>query len=155
MAEYNALISWKRAADEKYIDQKYSREHEWQFDNGLTMPASPSHHIVPLPYSNPDYIDPELAFVASISSCHMLFFLDLCSREGIIIDSYADKSVGYLERIDRNKMAMSKVILNPQAAYSGDNIPTIEDIKRIHHKAHDLCFIANSVTTEIITEIIS
>ncbi|MBL4602872.1 MAG: OsmC family protein [Emcibacteraceae bacterium] len=155
MAKYNALISWKRAPDEKYIDQKYSREHLWQFDNGLSMPASPSHHIVPLPYSNPDYIDPELAFVASISSCHMLFFLDLCSREGIVIDSYADKSVGYLERIGKNKMAMTKVILKPQATYSGDNMPTIDDIKRIHHKAHDLCFIANSVTTEILTEIIS
>jgi organic hydroperoxide reductase OsmC/OhrA len=155
MSEYKAIISWKRGPDEKYTDQKYSREHNWAFDGGLNIPASPSHHIVPPPYSNPDYLDPEQAFVASLSSCHMLFFLDLCSREGIVVDSYVDEAVGVLERIGRNKMAMSKVTLRPQAAYSGQKIPSREDLERIHHKSHELCFIANSVTSEIITEIIS
>ena len=155
MSEYKAIISWKRGPDENYIDQKYSREHNWAFDGGLNIPASPSHHIVPLPYSNPDYLDPEQAFVASISSCHMLFFLDICSREGIIVDSYVDEAAGVLERVGRNKMAMTRVTLRPQADYSGEKIPTRDDLERIHHKSHELCFIANSVTTEIITEIIS
>ena len=113
MSDYEAVISWKRGEQEKYTDQKYSRVHQWRFDGGLTIPASPSHHIVPVPYSNPDYIDPEQAFVASLSSCHMLFFLDLCSREGFVVDDYTDHAVGTLERIGRNKMAMTKVILKP------------------------------------------
>ncbi|MEZ5759164.1 MAG: OsmC family protein [Emcibacteraceae bacterium] len=155
MSDYEAVISWKRGSDEKYTDQKYSREHKWEFEGGLSIPASPSHHIVPLPYSNPDFIDPEQAFVASLSSCHMLFFLDLCSREGFVVDDYTDHAVGTLERIGRNKMAMTKVILKPEAHYSGEKRPTPEDLDRIHHKSHELCFIANSVTTEIVTEIIS
>lgn len=153
MSEYKAVIAWKRGADEAFTDRKYSRLHSWAFAGGLTIDASPSHHIVPVPYSNPDYLDPEQAFVASVSSCHMLFFLDLCSQEGIVVDSYDDDAVGELARVGKNKYAMTKIVLKPQATYSGDKIPTRDDLERIHHKSHEMCFIANSVTTEIITEI--
>lgn len=155
MSDYRATISWSRGQDEKYIDDKYSREHLWEFEAGLKIPASPSHHIVPLPYSNPNNLDPEEAFVASLSSCHMLFFLSLCAQEGFIVDDYKDSAVGVLSRIGRNKMAMTKVTLNPNAHYSGEKLPDDKDIERIHHKAHEQCFIANSVTTEIILDIIS
>tara|TARA_R110002073_G_scaffold302145_1_gene469760 strand:+ start:203 stop:670 length:468 start_codon:yes stop_codon:yes gene_type:complete len=153
MSEYKSSISWERGPQEQFIDRKYSRIHRWKFDGGLEIDASPSHHIVPVPYSNPDYLDPEQAFVASLSSCHMLFFLDLCSQEGFVVDSYVDDAVGFLTRTGRNKYAMTKVILKPRSTYSGDKIPSFSDIERIHHNSHEGCFIANSVTTEIITEI--
>ncbi len=155
MFEYSAKISWERGKDEIYTDKKYSREHRWEFDGGLKIEATPSHHIVPVPYSNPFAIDPEQAFVSSLSSCHMLFFLDLCSQEGIVVDSYIDNAIGELTRIAQNKMALTKVTLKPQATYSGENIPSMEKLQEIHHRSHDLCYIANSVTTEIVTEIIS
>ena len=155
MFEYNAIITWKRGESENFTDRKYSREHTWEFDGNLLLDATPSHHIVPVPYSNPNSIDPEQAFVASLSSCHMLFFLDLCSQAGIIVDHYSDEAIGELSRIGRNKMAMTKVTLKPNASYSGKNIPSIEKLEELHHRAHELCYIANSVTSEIITEIIS
>lgn len=155
MSSHNVTVSWQRGNEEAFTDQKYSRMHSWTFEGGIMVPASPSTHIVPLPFSNPNYVDPEQAFVASISSCHMLFFLDICSQEGIVVDDYRDEAKGYLERIGKNQMAMTKVILKPEASYSGDVIPAPGKLEEIHHKAHDLCFIANSVTTDIITEIIS
>ncbi|MDG1858775.1 MAG: OsmC family protein, partial [Emcibacteraceae bacterium] len=147
--------SWQRGTQEVFTDSKYSRMHSWEFEGGIMIPASPSHHIVPLPYSNPNYVDPEQAFVASLSSCHMLTFLDICSQEGIVVDDYIDNAEGLLERIGRNKHAMTKVTLNVEAKYSGDVIPNKAKLEELHHKAHEYCFIANSVTTEIITEIIS
>lgn len=155
MYEYEAKVTWKRKANEVFIDQKYNREHKITFENGLAIDGSPSGRIVPVPYSNPNFLDPEQTFVASLSTCHMLFFLDLCSRDGIIVDSYTDDAIGVLKRTGRNKMAMTKVTLRPKGAYSGDNIPTMEQLEDIHHRAHELCYIANSVSSEIIAEIIS
>ena len=155
MSLYKANITWKRNSGEKFIDKKYSRLHEWSFEGGINIPASPSHHIVPVPYSNPDFVDPEEAFVASLSSCHMLTFLDLCSRNGIIVNDYSDAAEGILERIGRNKWGMTKVTLKPVATYGNDEPPSKELLEDLHHQAHEICFIANSVTTEIVTEIIS
>ena len=155
MSSYKANITWKRNSGEKFIDKKYSRLHEWSFEDGINIPASPSHHIVPVPYSNPDFVDPEEAFVASLSSCHMLTFLDLCSRNGIIVNDYSDAAEGILERIGRNKWGMTKVTLKPVATYVNDEPPSKELLEDLHHQAHEMCFIANSVTTEIVTEIIS
>lgn len=149
MSSYKTEISWSRADDEKFTDRKYSRIHNWQFEGGLSLPASPSHHIVPLPYSNPDYIDPEVAFVASISSCHMLFFLDLCSRQKLIVDKYNDHAEGTLEKDDNGNMSITVVILKPETIFSGAKIPSRSEIEKIHHEAHKLCFIANSVKTKI------
>lgn len=155
MYDYHAKISWNRGEGEKYTNNEYSREHWWEFEAGLKIPASPSHHIVPPPFSNPFKIDPEEAFVASLSSCHMLFFLSLCAEEGYVVDTYTDNAVGVLSRIARNKIAMTKVTLYPKATYSGDKPLSQNHIDRLHHKAHEQCFIANSVTTEIVIEIIS
>ena len=155
MSSYKATINWQRKPDDKFIDKKYSRIHEWSFESGIKIPASPSHHIVPVPYSNPDHIDPEEAFVASLSSCHMLTFLDLCSRNGIIVNDYRDAAEGILERIGRNKWGITKVTLKPVATYGNDVPPSKEICQALHHQAHEMCFIANSVTTEITTEIIS
>ena len=155
MFEYNAVVSWKRGAEEAFTDRKYSREHTWEFDHGLKMDASPSEHIVPLPHSDPSVIDPEQAFVAAVSSCHMLTFLDQCAQAGVCVDSYEDSAVGILKRVARGKMAVTKVTLRVKASYSGDNIPDKAKLEELHHLAHEYCFIANSVTSEIVTEIIS
>ncbi|MBT5073253.1 MAG: OsmC family peroxiredoxin [Kordiimonadaceae bacterium] len=153
MSNYIAKISWSRDECEKFTDQKYSRIHNWQFEGGLNISASPSHHIVPIPYSDPDLVDPEQAFVASISSCHMLFFLDLCSRKKIIVDEYNDQAEGILGKDDGGNMAMTVVTLKPRTSFSGENIPTQSEVEKIHHKAHQLCFIANSVKTKIVTDL--
>jgi organic hydroperoxide reductase OsmC/OhrA len=121
-------------------------------DGGITLAASASPHIVPAPWSNKDAVDPEEAFVASLASCHMLFFVDLARRAGFVIDSYVDQSEGVLEKRDDGKMWMSQVTMRPQVAFSGDKRPTDADIADLHHRAHDQCFIANSVTTKVIVE---
>lgn len=155
MAEYNAKILWTRGIQENYGDNKYSRGHAWHFDGGVIVPATASPHIVPAPYSVAENVDPEQAFVASLSSCHMLFFLDICSRKGHIIDRYEDNAIGIMGKNDIGKIAMTKVTLKPKVTFSGEKIPTLTDQEVLHHQAHDLCFIANSVKTEIITEIIT
>ncbi|MCC3859829.1 OsmC family protein [Pseudemcibacter aquimaris] len=155
MSEYHATVSWQRGEEEKFTDEKYSRMHSWTFEGGIMIPASPSHHIVPLPYSNPNYVDPEQAYVASLSSCHMLSFLHVAAQAGFCVDEYEDNAVGYLERVSRGKMAMTKVVLRPKCTYSGAKKPTPDDLEDLHHQAHEVCFIANSVKTEIVTEIIS
>lgn len=154
MSVYKTKIEWYRAADETYTDRKYSRVHSWQFEGGITVAATASHHIVPLPYSNPDNVDPEQAFVASLSSCHMLTFLDIAAAHRFVVDSYIDDAEGFLEKDKTNRLVMTKVILKPRIIFSGDKRPKYEDLEKMHHKAHELCFIANSVKTEVITEII-
>ena len=149
MSLYYAKISWARKEDEDFGGKKYSSEHNWHFDGGVTVPATASHHIVPLPFSNPNNVDPEQAFIAALSSCHMLFFLDLASRKKFAIDQYVDNAEGVLEKVSHGKIAMTTVTLKPKIIFSGDKRPTQEDIATLHHKAHELCFIANSVTTEI------
>ncbi len=154
MAEYAATISWERS-DSPFVNGDYTRAHVWSFDGGLTFAASASPHIVPLPYSKPENVDPEEAFVASLSSCHMLFFLSIAATRGFVVDHYRDSAVGYLEKDAYGKLAMTRVILRPAAAYSGKKIPTVGEIEGIHHQAHERCFIANSVKTLVITDIVS
>ena len=154
MSEYFAKINWTRADDENYIDNKYSRGHEWIFDGGAVVQASSSPHIVPLPYSVETNVDPEEAFVASISSCHMLFFLSIAAKKRYVIDSYTDNAVGLMEKGDDGRFSMTKVTLKPYVQFTADKNPTLEQLESMHHQAHDQCFIANSVKAEIITEII-
>ena len=149
MSDYKATISWKRTSEE-FLKGKYSREHTWAFDGGFAMPASPSPHVVPVPYSNPAYVDPEEAFVASISSCHMLTFLYLASKQGLQIDSYEDAAVGTMTKNEKGVPWMSKVVLYPRIAYSGDKLPTPAEEEHLHHQSHEQCYIANSVKTEIV-----
>ncbi len=154
MSEYFAKINWVRDSQESYIDNKYSREHKWVFDGGVIVQASSSPHVVPVPYSVEENVDPEEAFVASLSSCHMLFFLSIAAKRKYVIDSYIDNAVGTMEKDSDGKISMTKVILKPQVTFSGDKQPTIDQLEKMHHQAHEQCFIANSVKTEVITEIV-
>jgi organic hydroperoxide reductase OsmC/OhrA len=153
VSEYYAKISWKRASDESYTDNQYSRGHEWHFDGGVTVPASSSPHIVPLPYSVAENVDPEEAFVASLSSCHMLFFLSIAAKRRYVVDSYLDDAVGVMAKDSEGRLSMTKVVLKPQVRFCGDKRPTTEQLEKMHHQAHGQCFIANSVKTEVVVEI--
>ena len=154
MSEYFAKINWLRREDESYIDHKYSRAHEWIFDGGVTVQASSSPHVVPLPYSVETNVDPEEAFVASLSSCHMLFFLSITAKRRYIVDSYVDDALGIMEQNSDGKISMTLVTLKPHVQFSGSNKPTFEQLEKMHHQSHEQCFIANSVKTKIVTEII-
>jgi len=152
MSTYTATIRWSRMGDDDFAKGQYSRAHDWVFDGGLTVPASPSPHIVPAPWNDPNGVDPEEAFVASLSSCHMLFFVDFARRAGFVVDSYVDEAEGHLGKRADGRMAMTRVILRPEVAFSGGNPPTPEELKELHHRAHEACFIANSVNTEVTIE---
>jgi len=148
MAEYKATIKWQRKSPD-FVRGKYSREHTWTFDGGVTIGASSSPHVVPVPWSNPALIDPEEAFVGAISSCHMLTFLFLAAKRGFQIDSYEDEAVGLMTKNEKGVPWISSVTLNPKIAYSGDKLPSPTDAEQLHHLAHEQCFIAQSVKTEI------
>ena len=151
MSTYTATIRWTRDPETDFARGQYSRAHSWSFDGGITLAASASPHIVPAPWSNKDAVDPEEAFVASLASCHMLFFLDFARRGGFIVDSYVDQAEGVLEKRDDGKMWMSEVTLRPKIDWCGD-APDEATIADLHHRAHDACFIANSVTTKVTVE---
>jgi len=153
MSEYFACVQWQRAQHEGFTDNQYSRAHQWHFDGGLTVPASSSPHVVPLPFSVEANLDPEEAFVASLSSCHMLFFLSIAAKKRYIIDEYKDDAIGLMAEDEEGKMAMTKVTLKPYVKFSGERQPNLEQLEKMHHQAHELCFIANSVKTEIETQI--
>ena len=151
MSEHKAIIRWSRTGPD-FVKGTYSREHTWTFDGGLTVPASPSPSVVPKPWSNPANVDPEEAFVASLSSCHMLTFVWLASREGFVVDSYEDEAVGAMAKNERGVPWVNTVKLRPRIVWSGEKQPTPADLDRLHHAAHEQCFIANSVKTEITVE---
>jgi organic hydroperoxide reductase OsmC/OhrA len=148
MSQHNAIVHWQHNGPD-FLKGKYSREHTWTFDGGITVPASPSPSVVPAPWSNPTNVDPEEAFVAALSSCHMLTFLWLASKQGFQIDSYA---VGAMTKNDLGIPWVSTVTLHPKIAYSGDKRPTTAEEEHLHHAAHEQCYIANSVKTEIHVE---
>jgi len=148
MGLHTAIISWNRGGPD-FLKGKYSREHTWTFDGGLTVPASASPSVVPRPFSNPANVDPEEAFVAALASCHLLTFLYLASRQGFQIDSYRDEAVGEMSKNDRGIPWVSVVTLNPKIGYSGDRRPTPAEEEQLHHLAHEQCFIANSIKTQV------
>ena len=148
MSTYTATVRWRRSGEGDFSKGQYSRAHEWAFDGGVTVPASPSPHVVPQPWSELHAVDPEEAFVASLSSCHMLFFVDFARRAGFVVDSYVDEAEGLLEKRPDGKMWMSRVTLHPRATWGGAP-PDQAAIADLHHRAHEACFIANSVTTEV------
>ena len=155
MSEYSAKVSWYRGADEAYLDNKYSRGHEWSFDGGVTIPASSSPLVVPLPYSLEQNVDPEEAFVASLSSCHMLLFLSIAANKKYIVDEYVDSPTGLLDKDNAGKQSITRVTLRPRIKFSGENQPDFAILEDMHHQAHERCFIANSVKTEVVTEILA
>ena len=151
MSTYTATIRWSAQPGEDFAKGQYSRAHGWAFDGGVTVPASASPHIVPAPWSDAGGVDPEEAFVASLSSCHMLFFLDFAKRAGFAVASYVDEAEGVLAKRDDGRMWMSTVTLRPRVEWMGE-APDAGSIAGLHHRAHEACFIANSVTTKVIVE---
>ena len=154
MGVYKAKVNWRRGA-QKFTDMKFSRAHEWSFDGGITVRGSSSPHVVPQPYSDETAIDPEEAFVASLSSCHMLTFLYFAAKKGFVVDDYVDDAQGTLAKNAQGKLAMTEVVLRPRISFSGDKQPTARELDALHHKAHEECFIANSVTTNVRVEPVS
>lgn len=148
MAGYVATINWTRD-DAAFSDGQYSRAHEISFDGGITVAGSSSPHVVKLPLSREDAIDPEEMLVAALSSCHMLTFLDIARRAGFVIDAYSDQAVGVMGKDERGRYAVTQVRLNPIIIWSGAKQPEPEEIRELHHKAHELCFIANSFRGDI------
>lgn len=151
MSTYTAAISWERGA-QAFIDNKYSRRHTWTFDGGVEVPGSSSPHVVPLPYSESKAVDPEEAFVASVSSCHMLWFLSIAAKRRYCVDRYVDEAEGTMEKNSAGKLAMTHVALRPRVTFVGDRMPGHDEIEAMHHEAHAECFIANSVTSEVTCE---
>ena len=148
MARYSAEISWSRDGQD-FLSNRYSRRHLLRFDGGAEVAGSSSPHVVPLPYSDASAVDPEEAFVASLSSCHMLWFLSIAARRKFCIDAYTDNADGVMEKNAQGKLAMTVVTLRPSITFSGDKLPTKAQIEELHHQAHEECFIANSVRTEV------
>ncbi len=148
MASYTADLLWEREGQD-FLSNRYSRRHLIRFDGGAVLAGSSSPHVVPLPWSDASTVDPEEAFVASLSSCHMLWFLSIAAKRGFCVDRYADAAHGVMARNAEGKVAMTLVTLRPAAVFSGALSPTSEQIVDMHHKAHEECFIANSVKTEV------
>lgn len=151
MAEHTCTVAWERGSAD-FLDRRYSRAHTWAFDGGAVVRGSPSPHIVPPPGSDPAAVDPEEAFVASLSSCHMLWFLDLAARRGYRIDRYVDHAVGTMGRNAAGKLAMTRVVLRPAVTFGPGPQPDAGSFNALHHEAHAQCFIANSVTTDVVCE---
>ena len=152
MSGYKATVRWSRGATDLFASGFYSRAHEWTFDGGTVVPASASPDNVPPGTAKEAAVDPEEAFIAAISSCHMLFFIDYARREGFVVDSYDDEAVGIMEKRSDGKIAVTKVTLRPKVAWSGDRQPSAAEVARLHHRSHEDCFIANSVNTEVTIE---
>jgi len=148
MAHYTAEVLWLRNEGD-FAGNRYSRRHLLRFDGGLEVPGSSSPHVVPLPMSDASALDPEEAFVSSLSSCHMLWFLSIAAKRKFCVDRYFDAAEGVMEKNSEGKVAMTRVTLRPDVTFSGERPPTREELDRLHHEAHDACFIANSVKTEV------
>lgn len=151
MSRHTAQVVWERGAA-AFVDGHYSRRHLLRFDGGLEVPGSASPAVVPAPLSDAAALDPEEAFVASLSSCHMLWFLDLALRAGWCVQRYADVAEGQLARNAAGKLAMTRVTLRPQVEFAGERRPTVDEIAVLHEQAHAACFIANSVRSDVRVE---
>lgn len=148
MSKHTAVVEWQRADGEAFVDRRYHRSHWLCFDGGADVLASSSPATVPLD-SDPAGVDPEEMFVASLSSCHMLWFLDLAARAGWRVDQYVDEAYGTLARDTDGRMSMTEVVLRPRVTIGGDKRPTIPELLALHERAHAECFIANSVKTHV------
>lgn len=151
MKQFEATISWDRGQQD-FLDQRYSRAHQWQFDGGLQVPASSSPLSVPLPMSDAAAVDPEEALIAALSGCHMLFFLSLAARAGFIVDSYRDQAVGTMEKDGNGVMSMTRIALRPAIVFGGGRGPDAGALADLHHRAHAQCYIANSIKAHVTIE---
>lgn len=144
MSEHVAEVRWIRG-DREFTYDKYSRDHEWRFDGGVVVPGSAN----PAYLGSPGPVDPEEAFVAALSSCHMLTFLAIAAKKRYVVDSYVDHAVGVMAKNPAGRLAITQVTLHPEISFGGDQEPDAATLDRMHHLAHEQCFIANSVTTEV------
>ena len=149
MSSYTAKIAWKSDSPETFTKNRYTRGHMWEFDGGVSVPASSSPHAVRVPFSVEAAVDPEEALVAAASSCHMLTFLWLAAKAWFNVAAYTDNAVGEMTKGDDGKEWMSRITLDPQIEWFGERVPTVEELADLHHTAHEGCYIANSVKTEI------
>ena len=147
MSEHKATVEWKRQTPD-FTYQSYNRDHDWKSDAGITIRASAN----PIYQGNERCVDPEEAFVASLSSCHMLTFLALAAKKRYVVDGYRDQAVGVLGKDGAGSLAMTKVTLRPEVTFSGEKVPGPEELRQLHDRAHHACFIANSVKTEVVVE---
>jgi organic hydroperoxide reductase OsmC/OhrA len=148
MSEHVAEVVWERG-DAPFLDQRYSRRHALRFDGGAVWAGSSSPHVVPAPMSDPSAVDPEEGFVASISSCHMLWFLSIAAKHGFVVDHYRDRAIGLMGKDAHGRLAITRVTLKPEVRFAGTQEPDEVEVAAMHHEAHESCFIANSVKTEI------
>ena len=149
MSSYFAQVSWQRQAEEIFTDKQYSRLHQWQFDEGVSVPASSSVHAVPLPYSVTAAVDPEEALVAAVSSCHMLWFLGICAKKGWVVNSYQDQPEGIMAKNAAGREAITQIYLRPKIVFGGEVLPEANAIAKAHDMAHHSCYIANSILAEV------
>jgi organic hydroperoxide reductase OsmC/OhrA len=148
LSRIRATIHWQRAGA-LFSDNLYSRGHRWEFDGGVTVQASSSPHVVPVPMSVSEAVDPEEAFVASLSSCHMLWFLSLAAKRGFVVEDYRDDADGLLAKNTSGQMAMTEVTLRPAVSFAGELQPTPDEFLALHRETHEKCYIANSVRTDV------
>lgn len=151
MSKHTAIIRWKNAGPD-FLARRYSREHTLHFDGGAVVPGSPSPGIVPAPWSNPAGVDPEEAFIAAVSACHMLWFLHVACDADFLVESYEDEAEGHMSRNEDGALWVSQIFLRPKIAWGGDKRPTEDEVAHLHHLAHKQCFIANSIKTEVRVE---
>jgi organic hydroperoxide reductase OsmC/OhrA len=153
MARYTCSVVWERQGA-PFLAQRYSRAHRWKFDGGLDLPASASPAHVPPGTADPGGVDPEEAFVAALSSCHMLFFLSLASAQGLTVERYEDDAEAFLSRDATGRESITRVVLRPRVRYAAPTgaSPGRETESALHHRAHELCYLANSVRTEVLVE---
>lgn len=152
MSTYCATVRWSSTDNAVFSGGRYSRAHEWEFDGGAVVAASASPGNVPQGTANEAGIDPEEAFIAAISSCHMLFFLDYARRAGFVVSNYVDEAIGLMEKGENGKIAVTKVTLRPKITFDGEKRPDADEISRLHQRSHHDCFIANSIKSEVIIE---
>jgi organic hydroperoxide reductase OsmC/OhrA len=148
MATHEATVDWQRG-DANFLDNRYGRRHNVAFDGGVTFAMSSAPSVVKPPYSDAAAVDPEEAFVAALASCHLLSFLYVAAKAGFVVDSYLDHAVGTMAKNARGKAFVSTVTLKPVVTFVGDKRPTAEEHEALNHQAHDECFIANSVLTDV------
>lgn len=151
MSEHQATIRWSRGAD-AFLRGHYRRTHEWHFDGGVVVPASASPDVVAAPWSSAAAVDPEEAFVAALSSCHMLWFLSLAATKGFVVDAYEDQAIGHMAEIAPRRQAITEVVLRPRVTFDPAHAATAGQVDALHHAAHERCFLANSVKTAIRVE---
>jgi len=147
---YEATVEWRAGEGEPFATRRYSRVHRWRFDGGIVVPGSASPQVVPEPLSSQAAVDPEEALVAALASCHMLFFLDLASRKGLDVAAYTDDAVGEMGKREDGKVAMLRATLRPRVEFVGEADPAL--VGELHHRAHEHCYIANSVNFPVAVE---